>query len=108
MTYDPVLERAVYKYKGKNNDNTYYGYTTTEYIDATTVTNYIYNSSNFTGTSYWGMYGSNTGKTVSAQVYPKVNTKINNNYSSYLVFNFGTYNSNYSATRSRLMNEGII
>lgn len=103
-TYDPVLERAVLKYTRDNTE--YYGYTTTEYIDSTTVQNYIYNSTNFSGTSYWGIYDSdatNVTKSIDDIVYPSVQTdNINLERAGYLVVNFG------NSTTARLVNEGII
>lgn len=103
-TYDPVLGRAVLKYTRDNIE--YYGYTTTEYIDSTTVQNYIYNSTNFSGTSYWGIYDSDTTnvtKSIDDIVYPSVQTdNIDLERAGYLVVNFG------NSTTARLVNEGII
>lgn len=99
-TYDPVLEQTVLKYTRNNTE--YYGYTTTSYIDTTTVQNYIYNSVNFAGTSYWGIYGNSSSKSIKAEVFPSV--KVSNTdleRAGYLVAQFGN-------TAARLMNEGIV
>lgn len=99
-TYDPVLEQTVLKYTRNNTE--YYGYTTTNYIDTTTVQNYIYNSTNFAGTSYWGIYGNSSSKSIKAEVFPSV--KVSNTdleRAGYLVAQFGN-------TAARLMNEGIV
>lgn len=98
--YDPVLKQTVLKYTRNNTE--YYGYTTTEYIDTTTVQNYIYNSTNFAGTSYWGIYGNSSNKSVNTEVFPSV--KVNNanvERAGYLVVQFGN-------TSARLVNDGII
>ncbi len=81
----------------------YYGYTTTEYIDTTTVQNYIYNSTNFAGTSYWSIHGAATNKSIQAKVFPDVkSTNPNLERNGYLVVNFG------NSTSTRLVNDGII
>lgn len=106
MDYDPVLEQTVYKYKGAAGhssegivaDKEYYGYTTTEYIDAATITNYIYNSTNFAGTSYWTAHNNTS---ISAQVYPSVTQSTSATRASYLVVKF-------SQITGRVVNEGII
>ena len=99
-TYDPVLEQTVLKYTRNNTE--YYGYTTTSYIDTTTVQNYIYNSVNFAGTSYWGIYGNSDNKSIKAEVFPSVKVSNTNlERAGYLVAQFGN-------TAARLMNEGIV
>ena len=100
-SYDPVLERTVLKYI--RDEIEYYGYTTTKYIDTTTVQNYIYNSTNFSGTSYWGIYGESTLKFIQARVFPNVQIdNIGMERAGYLVVNFG------NSLETRLVNEGII
>lgn len=106
--YDPVLEQTVLKYKSTNvSDNKeYYGYTTTEYLDSTSIQNYIYNSTNFSGTSYWSIQDNNdlnTNKFIQAKVFPSVQvTNTSLEQAGYLVVNFG------NTITSRLVNEGII
>ena len=109
MDYDPVLEQTIFKYKGATSeaaqgagivaDKEYFGYETTEFLDATSVTNYIYNSTNFSGTSYWSGYN---GTSLVARVYPDV-TVLNatEDREAYLVLKF-------TDTTSRAVNEGII
>lgn len=97
--YDPVLKQTVLKYTRNNTE--YYGYTTTDYIDSTTVQNYIYNSTNFSGTSYWGIYGDSNSKSISAEVFPSVKNNTNATRAGYLVVQFGN-------TNARLVNDGII
>ena len=97
--YDPVLKQTVLKYTRNNTE--YYGYTTTDYIDSTTVQNYIYNSPNFSGTSYWGIYGDSNSKSISAEVFPSVKNNTNATRAGYLVVQFGN-------TNARLVNDGII
>ena len=97
--YDPVLKQTVLKYTRNNTE--YYGYTTTDYIDSTTVQNYIYNSTNFSGTSYWGIYGDSNNKSISAEVFPSVKNNVNATRAGYLVVQFGN-------TNARLVNDGII
>ena len=46
-TYDPVTDRVVNIYKGKNNNLTYYGYTDTNYIPPSFKNNIIINGNNF-------------------------------------------------------------
>ena len=107
MDYDPVLEQTVYKYKKPSDNNKiYYGYTTTEYLDIETVTNYIYNSINFGGTSYWS---SHNNASLQAKVFPDVTPAPVNpesdEYKPYLIVNFQT---NTNKTASRVVNEGIV
>ena len=97
--YDPVLKQTVLKYTRNNTE--YYGYTTTDYIDSATVQNYIYNSTNFSGTSYWGIYGDSNNKSISAEVFPSVKNNVNATRAGYLVVQFGN-------TGARLVNDGII
>ena len=103
MDYDPVLEQTVYKYtKPSDGNKIYYGYTTTEYLDAQSVTNYIYNSTDFRGTSYWSGYNSTS---LEAKVHPDVKPAPvdpdSNLFNAYLIVKFGDITG-------RAVNEGII
>ena len=104
MDYDPVLEQTVYKYKGNLDNKDYYGYTTTEFLDATSVTNYIYNSTNFSGTSYWTGHNNTS---IDARVYPDVNPQNANTteFNQYLIIKL---TSNTGTTASRIVNDGIL
>ena len=104
MDYDPVLEQTVYKYKGNLDNKTYYGYTTTEFLDATSVTNYIYNSTDFGGTSYWTGHNNTS---IDARVYPDVTPQSANttNFGQYLIIKFTT---STGVSASRAVNDGII
>lgn len=106
--YDPILEQPILKYKGATSaagivaDKEYYGYTSTEYLDVNSVTNYVYNSTDFRGTSYWTGYNSTS---LDARVYPDVtpapidpNSEI---YSAYLIVKF-------DSDVGRAVNEGIV
>ena len=102
--YDPTLKRAVLKYTKQGQGNKeYYGYTTTDYVDATFVQNCIYNSTNFKGTSYWTLTGNSTTKTLDAVVVPKIDVdNAEQERAGYLLVNFG------NSTETRLVNDGII
>lgn len=50
--YSPVLDKVVTKYKKTNDLNTYYGYTTTDYVTSNVIANLVTNS-DFTSTSGW-------------------------------------------------------
>ena len=104
MDYDPVLEQTVYKYKGNLDNKDYYGYTTTEFLDATSVTNYIYNSTNFSGTSYWTGHNNTS---IDARVYPDVNPQNANTteFNQYLIIKL---TSDTGITASRAVNDGIL
>ena len=104
MDYDLVLEQTVYKYKGNLDNKDYYGYTTTEFLDATSVTNYIYNSTNFSGTSYWTGHNNTS---IDARVYPDVNPQNANTteFNQYLIVKL---TSNTGITASRAVNDGIL
>ena len=102
--YDPTLKRAVLKYTKQGQGNKeYYGYTTTDYVDATFVQNCIYNSTNFKGTSYWTLTGNSTTKTLDAVVVPKIDVdNAEQERAGYLLVNFG------NSTETKLVNDGII
>ena len=102
--YDPTLKRAVLKYtKQGQGDKEYYGYTTTDYVDATFVQNCIYNSTNFKGTSYWTITGNSTTKTLDAVVVPKIDVdNAEQERAGYMLINFG------NSTETKLVNDGII
>lgn len=56
-TYDPVTDRVVNIYKGKNNNLTYYGYTDTNYIPPSFKNNIIINGNNFESFKGWSANG---------------------------------------------------
>lgn len=117
MDYDPVLEQTIWKYKGATSqeaqaagiiaDREYHGYTTTEYLDVDSVTNYIYNSTNFRGTTYWTAFNN---ASMDDRVYPDVSNSVpidpdSELYNAYLIVKF---EQNTSPTASRLVNDGIV
>ena len=101
MAYDPVLEKTVYKYNKRNETPAvvYHGYTTTEYISAASVVNFIHNSVNFPNTTYWNLFN---GGSLSTRIYPDAKaSNLTESRKAYLIANL-TNSSSY------LYNDGII
>lgn len=101
MAYDPVLEKTVYKYNKRNETPAviYHGYTTTEYISAASVVNFIHNSVNFPNTTYWNLFN---GGSLSTRVYPDAKaSNLTESRKAYLI-------ANLTSPSSYLYNDGII
>lgn len=56
IEYDATIDKYVYVYKDAQ-DNTYYGYTESDYISPTSVSNYITSPNSFTSTAGWEVGG---------------------------------------------------
>ena len=101
MAYDPVLEKTVYKYNKRDETPAvvYHGYTTTEYISAASVVNFIHNSVNFPNTTYWNLFN---GGSLSTRVYPDAKaSNLTESRKAYLI-------ANLTSSSSYLYNDGII
>jgi hypothetical protein len=56
IVYDSTIDKYVYVYKDGSNTQ-YYGYTESEYISPTSVSNYITSPNSFTSTTGWEVGG---------------------------------------------------
>ena len=108
--YNPVLDQTVKIYEDSEH-NEVHGYQTTRYLDATCVTNYIHNSTNFGGASYWSAFGKGTKpSSIERVVYPPVNGENTaderKNYLSVIIGN--TWQEDGTNHLARIMNNGIV
>ena len=108
--YDSTLKKTVNIYTDNSEPaRIVYGYQTTEYYGVDAVQNYIHNSVNFGGTSYW--YGFGDGSSIERIIYPPASDGLADRI-SYLSVKIGDpiYEEgsiNY-INNPRLMNNGII
>lgn len=108
--YDSTLKKTVNIYTDNGNPaRTVYGYQTVRYYGVDAVQNYIHNSVNFGGTSYW--YGFGDGSSIEKIIYPPASDGLADR-TSYLSVKIGPpiqIDGNIDYVNSpRLMNNGII
>lgn len=108
--YDSTLKKTVNIYTDNSEPaRTVYGYQTTEYYGVDAVQNYVHNSVNFGGTSYW--YGFGDGSSIERIIYPPASDGLADR-TSYLSVKIGPpiyIDQQIDYINSpRLMNNGII
>ena len=108
--YDSTLKKTVNIYTDNSEPaRIVYGYQTTEYYGVDAVQNYIHNSVNFGGTSYW--YGFGDGSSIERIIYPPASDGLADR-TSYLSVKIGPpiyVDQQIDYINSpRLMNNGII
>ena len=113
--YDSTLKKTVKIYQDNSEPpKEVYGYQTTKYYGVNAVINYIHNSVNFGGASYW--YGFGDGTSIERIIYPPASAGVEDRI-SYLSMKIGApihvdpqdSESQIDYTNSpRIMNDGII